>query len=77
MLPALNAEGKDLRTVSAELKGIVSNGNVTIRQAAHLHGLCSGLKIGCFTIEGDSGDYLGALPSFGSRAVPASTWATT
>jgi methylamine---glutamate N-methyltransferase subunit B len=61
MLPALNAEGKDLRTVSAELKGIVSNGNVTIRQAAHLHGLCSGLKICCFTIEGDSGDYLGAL----------------
>lgn len=57
----INAKDQDLRTVSAELKGKLSGGQVTIQSAAHLHGLAAGLKAGDIIIEGRSGDYLGAL----------------
>jgi glutamate synthase domain-containing protein 3 len=61
MSRVLNAEARDLRAVSAELKGMDSDGAITIWNAAHLHGLCAGLDKGTITIEGDSGDYLGSL----------------
>lgn len=61
MSPALNAKDKDLRTASAELKASLAAGPITIKNAAHLHGLCAGLKSGNVTIAGNSGDYLGAL----------------
>ncbi|HER34973.1 MAG TPA: tributyrin esterase [Halothiobacillaceae bacterium] len=61
MLPVVNAEGLDLRAVSAALKGAAGNGPVVIQHAAHLAGLCAGMGRGEFTIEGDSGDYLGVL----------------
>jgi glutamate synthase domain-containing protein 3 len=61
MSRVLNAEAGDLRAVSAELKGMPSDGAVTIQNAAHLHGLCAGLEKGTIKIEGDSGDYLGCL----------------
>lgn len=57
----LNAKDKDLRAVSAEIKGMISESKVIIKNAAHLHGLCGGLKGGDITIEGNSGDYLGIL----------------
>lgn len=61
MSRVLNAKDKDLRTVSAELKSCLSDGEIVIENAAHLHGLCGGLKTGKITIHGDSGDYLGVL----------------
>jgi glutamate synthase domain-containing protein 3 len=61
MLRALNAKGKDLRAIGAELKALVLNGQIVIENAAHLHGLCGGLEAGDITIEGDSGDYLAVL----------------
>jgi glutamate synthase domain-containing protein 3 len=58
---AVNAKGKDLRAVSAELRSLLSDGKVVISDAAHLHGLCAGLKAGDIMIKGDGGDYTGAL----------------
>ena len=59
----LDAEGKDLRAASTELKGLLGKDAVIVKNAAHLHGLCGGLKSGGITIEGNSGDYLGVLNS--------------
>jgi glutamate synthase domain-containing protein 3 len=58
---AVSAKDKDLRAVSAEIRGLVSDGKVVISNAAHLHGLCAGLPTGDITIKGDGGDYMGAL----------------
>ena len=58
---AVNAKGKDLRDVSAEVRSQLSDGKVIIDNATHLHGLCAGLKTGDITIKGDGGDYTGAL----------------
>ena len=57
----LDASGRDLRSASAELTASVAEGPVAIVEAGHLHGLAAGLKGGEVTIEGDGGDYLGAL----------------
>jgi glutamate synthase domain-containing protein 3 len=61
MSRALNAKGKDLRAIGAELKALVLDGQIVIENAAHLHGLCGGLKAGDITIEGNGGDYLAVL----------------
>jgi glutamate synthase domain-containing protein 3 len=63
MSHVLDARGKDLRVVSTRLKEMVAadGGEVTVKNATHLHGLCGGLKSGEITIEGNSGDYLGVL----------------
>lgn len=61
MSRVLSAKDRDLRAVSAELNRLVRNGPVRIEHAAHLHGLCGGLKGGDITLVGDSGDYLGVL----------------
>jgi glutamate synthase domain-containing protein 3 len=57
----VDAKGRDLRSVSAELKEQVAKGPVKVRGAAHLHGLVAGFKSGDVTITGNAGDYLGAL----------------
>ncbi len=57
----VNARGRDLRSVSTEVKEAAALGPVAIREARHLHGLIAGLKGGEVTIEGDGGDYLGVL----------------
>jgi glutamate synthase domain-containing protein 3 len=57
----VDAKGRDLRSVSAELKEKVAQGPVKVKDAAHLHGLVAGLKSGEVIIEGNAGDYLGAL----------------
>ena len=57
----VDASGRDLRSVSTELKGAVAKGPVVIQGAAHLHGLVAGFKSSEVTIGGDSGDYLGVL----------------
>jgi glutamate synthase domain-containing protein 3 len=61
MSRTLNAQDRDLRTVSAELKTTIGDGPVVITNAAHLHGLAAGLKAGDVVVEGLCGDYLGAL----------------
>lgn len=53
--------GRNLRSVSAELKEAVAKGPVVIQGAAHLHGLVAGFKRGEVTIASDCGDYLGVL----------------
>jgi len=61
MSRAVDASGRDLRAVSAELKAAVANGPVAVRGADCVHGLVAGLESGDVTIEGNSGDYLGVL----------------
>ena len=61
MSVVVDARGRDLRSVSTELKGAVAKGPVLVQEAAHLHGLMAGFKSGDVTIGGDSGDYLGVL----------------
>lgn len=63
MSRALDAKGKELKVVSTRLKEMIAadGGEVTVKNAAHLHGLCGGLKSGQVTIKGNSGDYLGVL----------------
>jgi len=53
--------GRNLRSVSTELKEAVTKGPVVIQGAAHLHGLVAGFKGGEVVISGDCGDYLGVL----------------
>jgi glutamate synthase domain-containing protein 3 len=57
----VDASGRNLRSVSTELKEAVAKGPVVIHKAAHLHGLVAGFKNSEVTIGGDSGDYLGVL----------------
>ncbi len=57
----VDANGRDLRSISTELKEAVAKGPVVIQNAADLHGLVAGFKSGEVTINGDSGDYLGVL----------------
>lgn len=57
----VDAKGRDLRSVSTELKQAVAHGPVVVRGSDHLHGLVAGFKSGDVTIDGDAGDYLGAL----------------
>ena len=57
----VDAKGRDLRSVSTELREAVAREPVIVQEAAHLHGLVAGLKSGEVTIGGDSGDYLGVL----------------
>ncbi len=57
----VDASGRDLRSVSTELKMAVAKGPVIVQKAAHLHGLAAGLKGGQVIVEGDSGNYLGVL----------------
>ncbi len=57
----VDASGRELRSVSAELKEAVAKGPVVVQGAAHLPGLVAGFKRGEVIIEGDSSDYLGVL----------------
>jgi len=59
----LDAKGKDLKAASKALKAKLVEGPAVVKNAAHLHGLCGGLKSGEITIQGDSGDYLGVVNS--------------
>jgi glutamate synthase domain-containing protein 3 len=57
----VDARGRDLRSVSRELKEAVPSGPVLVQEAAHLHGLVAGFKRGEVIVGGDGGDYLGVL----------------
>jgi len=57
----VDARGRDLRSVSTELKEVVAKGPVLVQEATHLHGLVAGFKRGEVIVGGDGGDYLGVL----------------
>jgi glutamate synthase domain-containing protein 3 len=59
----LDAKSKDLKAASTALKEMLAEDSAVVKNAAHLHGLCGGLKSGEVTIKGDSGDYLGVVNS--------------
>jgi glutamate synthase domain-containing protein 3 len=61
MSRVVNAKDKDLNAVGGEVRAHLSDGGIIIENAAHLHGLCGGLKAGDITIRGGSGDYLAVL----------------
>ncbi len=58
---ALDAKDLDLREASTILKRSTIGEPVEILNAAHLHGICAGLKEGEYIIAGDAGDYVGVL----------------
>lgn len=58
---ALDVRGLDLRAASDAIKHAPGEHAVEIKNAAHLHGLCAGLKQGEYTFIGDVGDYFGVL----------------
>ncbi len=58
---ALDAKNLDLKQTSTVIKNAPTVEKIEIKNAAHLHGLCAGLKHGEYTITGDAGDYLGVL----------------
>jgi glutamate synthase domain-containing protein 3 len=57
----VDANGRDLRSVSTELRKAIAKRPVVIHRAAHLHGLLAGFKSGEVIVKGDSGNYLGVL----------------
>jgi len=57
----LDASDQELKTVSRQLREMLNEQPVVVKNAAHLHGLAAGLKHGEVIIEGCSGDYLGVL----------------
>lgn len=61
MTHVLDVKGKELRAASNQLKEALAKNPIAVKNAAHLHGLCGGLKSGDVTIQGDSGDYLAVL----------------
>jgi formylmethanofuran dehydrogenase subunit C len=61
MSVVVDARGRDLRSISTELKRAVIQGPALVQDAAHLHGLVAGFKRGEVTVGSDGGDYLGVL----------------
>jgi glutamate synthase domain-containing protein 3 len=61
MSVVVDASKNDLRSISAKLKELIVEQPVTIKKSGHLHGLAAGYKGGELIVQGDSGDYLGAL----------------
>jgi glutamate synthase domain-containing protein 3 len=57
----LDVSDLDLRRAGAAIKAYAGAAPLEIHHAGHLHGLCAGLKTGEFVVQGDAGDYLGAL----------------
>lgn len=58
---ALDAKELDLRKASEAILHVGTSEAIEIANAAHLDGLCAGLKTGSYRIVGDGGDYLGVL----------------
>jgi glutamate synthase domain-containing protein 3 len=57
----ISAKSKELKEVSQALKTSLNGGVVTITNAGNIHGLAAGLKQGEVVVEGNAGDYFGAL----------------
>jgi glutamate synthase domain-containing protein 3 len=57
----ISAKSKELKEVSQTLKTTLNGNGVAVTNAEKVHGLAAGLKQGEVVIEGNAGDYLGAL----------------
>lgn len=57
----IDARACDLRPVSTDLRAHLGEGEITVCDAEHLHGLGAGLKSGRVTVLGNAGDYLAVL----------------
>jgi glutamate synthase domain-containing protein 3 len=61
MSRVVDAKKGTLRSVNSELREKLIEGAVEVRNAKQIHGLAAGLTAGQVVIEGDAGDYVGAL----------------
>ena len=68
MSPVVDVKGLDLKAASAAIRAANSEA-VTVQNAGHLHGLCVGIREDQVIIEGDVGDYVGALNTGGTVRV--------
>jgi glutamate synthase domain-containing protein 3 len=60
----IDAKGLTIQDVSKKVKKAVEKGEkVIIKNAKHVHGICSGLEKGSVIIKGDCGDYVGSVNS--------------
>lgn len=57
----ISAKSKGLKEVSQTIKASLNGELVTVTNAGNIHGLAAGLKQGEIVVEGNSGDYFGAL----------------
>ena len=57
----IDAKSKDLRVMNSEIKKSVNGVPISVKNVSHLHGLAAGLKHGEIIVQGDAGDYVGAL----------------
>jgi methylamine---glutamate N-methyltransferase subunit B len=60
-MKAYDAKNKDLKTVNQHIKESLNGKSVLVENAAHIHGLASGLKHGELVVQGNTGDYFGVL----------------
>jgi len=60
-METINAKSKDLKNINAAVKEILNGEPVSVKNAAHLHGLAAGFKHGEVVVVGNAGDYLGVL----------------
>jgi glutamate synthase domain-containing protein 3 len=60
-MKTINAKTKDLKQTNLTLRDAVNGQPVVIKNAAHINGLCAGLKHGQVIIEGSGGDYIAVL----------------
>lgn len=60
-MKSIDAKAKNLKTVNQALRAAVNGEPVAVKNAAHLHGLAAGLKLGRVEVAGDAGDYVGVL----------------
>ncbi len=60
-METINAKSKDLKNVNAALKESLNGDPVSVKNAAHLHGLAAGFDHGQVVVQGNAGDYLGVL----------------
>jgi len=60
-MKTMSVKSRTLKEANAELREKANGSPVHIHNVSHLHGLAAGLKHGEIIVEGNAGDYLGAL----------------
>jgi glutamate synthase domain-containing protein 3 len=65
-MKTLDVKGMSLQDASQGIKASLQEEAVTVRNAAHLHGLAAGMKDGEIVVKGAAGDYLGVLNAGGT-----------
>jgi len=68
-MKTIDAKAKDLKAVNNLLRKSVNGQPVAVKNVSRVHGLAAGLKHGQVIVQGNSGDYLGALNDGGTIKV--------